>query len=178
VQKFWLESEEGDDLGTDLSLDRPLAPVVKIRFKVQMHKSVAQRPRHREMNAALGGWISCRNDNPAVGQYILAELAIKHQLIAARLGHLWRRGQLIKEEDALACGREKLGRDPFGLMFGDPRQTPEIDRVKLHGPHVEKVVVQIVCDLGDDLRLPNAARAPDMQGYTFANQRVKRFIEL
>ena len=41
MQKVRLEAEEGDDLGTDLSLDRPPSPVVKIRFKVQMHKPIA-----------------------------------------------------------------------------------------------------------------------------------------
>ena len=33
----------------------------------------------------------------------------------------------------------------------DPGQSPEIDRVKLYGPHVKKVVVQIAGDLGDNL---------------------------
>jgi hypothetical protein len=31
--------------------------------------------------------------------------------------------------------------------------------------------------LGDNLRFPNAACAPDVQGHTFADQRVKRLIE-
>ena len=91
--------------------------------------------------------------------------------------HLRRRCQLIEKENAFACGGEKLGRHPFGLVFGDPRQTPKIDRVKLHSPHVEKVVVEIVGDLRDDLRLPNATRAPDVQGHTFGDQRMKRLIE-
>ena len=47
----------------------------------------------------------------------------------------------------------------------------------MHCPDVQKVVVEIVGDLGDDLRLPHAARAPDVQGHTFADQRVKRLIE-
>jgi hypothetical protein len=64
------------------------------------------------------------------------------------------------------------------LVFGDPRQTPKIDWVKLHGTHVEKVAVEIVGDLGDDLRFANAARTPNMQRHTFADQRVKRLIEL
>ena len=116
------------------------------------------------MNATLGGRIAGGDDNPAVGQHILAELSVQHQLIAACLGHLRRRGQFIKKENAFAGGGEKLRWDPFGLVFGDPRQTPEIDRVKLHGPHVEKVVVEIVGDLGDDLRLPDAARAQMCRG--------------
>ena len=94
------------------------------------------------------------------------------------MGHLRCRCQLIQKQNAFACGGKELGRHPFGLVFRDPRQTPEIDRVKLHGPHIEKVVVEIVGDLGDDLRLSDSASAPDVQGYTFANERMKRLIEL
>ena len=151
VQKFRLEAQEGDDLGTDLSLDRPPAPVVEIRFKVQMHETVAQRSRHREVNAAFRGRIAGGDDDPAIGQHILAELSVEHQLIATRLGHLRRRGQLIEEEDALAGRREKLRGHPFCLVCRDARQAAQIDRIELHGPHVEKVVVEIVGDLGDDL---------------------------
>ena len=178
MQKLRLEAEEGDDLRTDLSLDRPPAPVVEIRFKVQMHEPVAQRSRHGEMDATLRCWIAGGDDNPAIGQHILAELPVQHQLIAACLGHLRRRCQLIEKENAFAGGGEKLGRDPFGLVFGDPRQTPKIDRVELHGPHVEKVVVEIVGDLGNDLRFADAACTPDMQRHTFADQRMKRLVEL
>jgi hypothetical protein len=89
-----------------------------------------------------------------------------------------RRCQLIEKENAFACGGEKLERHPSGLVFGDPWQTAQIDRVKLHGPHVEKIVVKVVGDLRADLRLRSAARAPDMQGHTFADKSVKRFVEL
>jgi hypothetical protein len=178
MQKVRLEAEEGNDLGTDLSLDCPPAPVVEIRFKVQMNESVAQWPRHGEVNATLGGRIPGCDDNPAIGQHILAELPVQYQLIAARLGHLRRRGQLIEKEDAFACGGKELGRHPFGLVLGDPRQTPEIDRVELHGPHIEKVVVEVVGDLGNDLGFPDAAGTPDVQGHTFTNQRMERLMEL
>jgi hypothetical protein len=67
-------------------------------------------------------------------------------------------------QDAFACGGKELGRDPFGLVLGDPRQTAEIDRVKLHGAHVKKVVIEIASDLCNDLRLSDSACAPDVQG--------------
>ena len=74
--------------------------------------------------------------------------------------------------------REEFRRHPLGLIGRDAGQAAQIDRIELHGSHVEKFVVEIVGDLGDDLRLADAAGAPDMQGHTFANQRMKRFIEL
>jgi hypothetical protein len=47
----------------------------------------------------------------------------------------------------------------------------------LYRSNIEKLPVQIVCHLGDDLSFADAARAPDVQGHTLANQRVKRFKE-
>src|SRR5208283_4989286 len=73
--------------------------------------------------------------------------------------------------------RKGSGERRGGAADGDPRQTPKIDRVKLHGSHVEKVVVEIVGDLGDDLRLTNSACTPDVQGHTFTDERMKRLIE-
>ena len=113
----------------------------QIRFKVQMDEPVAQRARHREMDSTLRCRIAGCDDYPAVGQHILAELPVQHQLIAARLGHLRRGGQFIKKEDAFACGGEKLGRHPFRLIRCNSREAAQINRVKLHGPYVEKVIV-------------------------------------
>jgi hypothetical protein len=48
----------------------------------------------------------------------------------------------------------------------------------LHGANVQEIKVEIVRDLRDDLRLADAARTPDMQRHTFADQRMKRFVKL
>ena len=116
-----------------------------------MHETVAQRARHREVNSAFRGRIAGGDDNPVIGQRIFAELPVEHQLVATRLGHLRRRGQFIEEEDALAGRREKLRRHPFRQIRRDSRKAAQVDRIELHGSHVEKVVVEIVGDLGDDL---------------------------
>src|ERR1700751_1438091 len=97
-----LEAEEGKDLRPDAGLDCPPAPVLEVRFELEMHESVAQWPRHREVNAAFGGGIAGRDQNPAVRQPIFSKRSIQNQLIAACLCHLRRRSQLVKEENALA----------------------------------------------------------------------------
>jgi hypothetical protein len=48
----------------------------------------------------------------------------------------------------------------------------------LHSANVQEIKVEIVRNLGDDLRLADAARALDMQRHTFADQRMKRFVKL
>jgi hypothetical protein len=130
------------------------------------------------VNATLRGRIAGGDDDPLIGQRIFPELSVEHQLVAARLGHLRRGGQLIEKEDALARRREELRRDPFRLIRRNSWQAAQVDRIELHGPYIEKVVVEIVGDLRDDLRFSDATGAPNVQGYAFANERVKRLIEL
>jgi hypothetical protein len=48
----------------------------------------------------------------------------------------------------------------------------------LDGTNVQELKVEIVRDLGNDLRFADAARAPDMQRHTFADQRMKRLVQL
>jgi len=67
------------------------------------------------------------------------------------LGHLRRGGQLVEKENAFAAGGKELGRDPFGLIFFDPGQSPQIDRIELHGTNVKELIVEIVRNLSDDL---------------------------
>ena len=129
------------------------------------------------MDAALRGRIAGGDDNPPFGQQVLAEFPVEHQLITPGLGHLRRGGQLVEKEDALAIIRQELGWSPLCLVCCNARQAAEIDRIELHCPHVEKIVVKVVGDLGDDLRFTNAACSPDVQGHTFADQRMKRLIE-
>ena len=81
-----------------------------------MHETVAQRTRHGEVNATLGGRIAGGDDNPAIGQRIFAELPVEHQLVATRLGHLRCGRQFIEKEDAFPGRREKLRRHPFCLI--------------------------------------------------------------
>jgi hypothetical protein len=45
----------------------------------------------------------------------------------------------------------------------------------LDGSNIEKLPVEIIRYLSDDLRFADAAGAPDVQRHTLANQRVKRF---
>ena len=178
MQQVWLEAQKGDDLRSHARAHSPPTPVIEVGFEFQMDKSVAQRSRHREVYAPLGSRIAGGDDHPAVRQHILSQLAVENQLVAAGLRHLRSRCQLIEKENALALGRQELGWNPFGLVCGDTRQSPKIDRIELDGTNVKKLKVKIGSDLRHDLRFTDAARAPDMQRHTFADQRMKRFVKL
>lgn len=129
------------------------------------------------MDASLGCGIAGCNHYPSIGELVLAELAIEDQLVASRLRHLRCGGQLIEKEDAFPCGGKKLGRDPFSLVRRNARQTAKIDGIELYGPHIQEVVVEIGRHLAHDLRFADTAWSPDMQGHTFADQRMKRLIK-
>src|ERR1700730_17572119 len=77
VQQIRLEPQEGDDLRTDAGLDRPLAPIVQVGLKLEMHEPVTQRTRHRKVDATLRSRIAGGDDDPSFRQHVFAELAIK-----------------------------------------------------------------------------------------------------
>src|SRR6185437_16239417 len=60
MEKRRLEAQEGDDLGTNSSLYSPFAPVHEVGLEVEMHETVPQRPRHREVDTAFRGRIAGR----------------------------------------------------------------------------------------------------------------------
>jgi hypothetical protein len=178
VQQVRLEAQKGDDLRPHARAHGPLAPVVQVGFEFEMDKTIAQRPRHREMHATLRGRIAGGDDHPPVGQHVLAQFAVEHQLVAAGLRHLRRRGQLIEKENAFpSVGRNLGGTHSVwsALIRGSPRRSTGSSCTARTS---RKLEVEIVRDLGDDLRLADAARAPDMQRHTFADQRMKRLVKL
>ena len=48
----------------------------------------------------------------------------------------------------------------------------------MYSANVKEVEVEIVRNLRNDLRLAYATCAPDMQGHTLADQRMKRLVQL
>jgi hypothetical protein len=65
---------------------------------------------------------------------------------------------------ALPGDGKKLGGHPFGLVRFDPRQSSQVDRVELHGANINKVEVEIACNLRDYLRPADAACAQMCRG--------------
>jgi hypothetical protein len=143
-----------------------------------MNETISEWPRHRKMHTPLRRRVACGDYHPAVWKHVFAQFAVEHQLVAPGLRHLRRRGQFIEKENAFPCGGQEFGWHPFGLVCFDSGQPPQIDRIELHGANIKELKGEIVRDLRDDLRFADAARAPDMQRHTFADQRMKRLIQL
>jgi hypothetical protein len=61
------------------------------------------------------------------------------------------------------------------MVLGDSRETAQIHRVQLYRSDIEKLIVETLRYLGNDLRFADTASAPDVQRHTLADQRVERF---
>jgi len=137
----------------------PTCPVVEIRFKVQMHEPVA-----KPVVASRMGLHAPMPDCAAMTTQPSAAhthgLPIKHQLIAACLGHLRRRGQLIKKENTLPVVGRNLA-DPFRLTIDNPG-SPGDRPVKLHGSARRESRSRDRWRSELRMRLAHAARRPQM----------------
>ena len=58
------------------------------------------------------------------------------------------------------------------------RQLTQVGGIELHRPDVKKLAFPVGGHLDNDLRLADAARTPEVQVHTFADQHMKRLVEL
>ena len=107
-----------------------------------------------------------------------AELAVEDELIAPSLGHLRRRSQLVEEQNAFPVERQEFRRYPFRAVHGDSRQATQINRIELYRSDVEEFAIPVGRDLSNNLRLADSAGTPNVQGHTFTDQRMERFVKL
>ena len=171
VQQLVAEAQERDDLCGDAVLRRPLRPIVEVDAEVEMHEPVGERRGHAVDDAAVALAVAGRDDGPAVGQLVFAELAVEDQLIARGLGQLRRRHQLVQEQDALALAGQELGHRPMGAAVAvDVRQAAQVDGIEQDGADVAQLEVALVRDLLDDRRLADAGRTPDHDRLLDADQ--------
>lgn len=68
---------------------------------------------------------------------------------------------------------KEFRRHPFRAVRRYSGQTAEIDAIELHRSNIEEIALPVGGDLGDDLRLADAAGTPDVEGHTFTDQRMK-----
>ena len=150
MKKCRFKPQERDDFGANPRLHRPLAPVHEVGFKVKVDETIPQWPGHREVDAPIRCRIARRNNHPAVRKPVLAQLAIKNQLVAACLSHLRCRRQLVEEQNAFSVDREEFRWHPLRAVSQDSRQAAQIDGVELNSPDVEEAAL--------------SDRAPDKSG--------------
>ena len=108
----------------------PGAPVGRIHADLEMDEARSQRCRHAVGNAAVALPVAAGDQRRALGQLVLADLAVEHQLIERRLHHWHRRRQFLEVDEPAAgiVGGRQEGRGrpagPVGTVAqGMPRKS-------------------------------------------------------
>ena len=115
------------------------------------------------------------DDIPAIGQDIVAQPPVEHQLVAGGLDHLRRRGQLVEEEDALSLTGKEVGHEPPSGVTVDAGKAAQVDGVEQNGAQVDEVDVPRNGQVADNVGFADAGGAPNVHGDVFAKRAVERF---
>ena len=99
----------------------PGEPVLGVDPDLQMHEAGRQRRRHAVDDTAVTLAVAAGDQRGAVGQFVLAHLAVEHELVERGLHHRHGRGQLLQVDEpaaGIADGRQEGRRRPAGAAVG------------------------------------------------------------
>ena len=179
VQQVRAHLDVEQDFGRDAVGRAPGEPVLRIDADLKMDEAGRQRRRHPVDHAAVALAVAARDQRGAVGQLVLAHLAVEHQLVERGLHHRDGRGQLFQVDEpaaGIAGGRQEGRRRPAGAAVGvAPGDAPEIDGVQQQRAHVEILAARASGDLLGEGALGAARSAPQDRGLArFDQQRQGR----
>ena len=165
---------EEDHLGRDAASGGPGAPVGGVDLDLEVNEARRQRRRHAVHDAAVGLAVAAGDERGALGQFVLADLAVEHQLVERGLHHRHCRRQLLQVDEKAAGivrrrqeGRRRPARAVRRVPPGD---AAEVDGVEQECADVDVPAVRLGRDLLGDLRLGGPGRAPDDAGLASFDQ--------
>ena len=163
-QQVGAEAQEGDHARVDVLAVRPVHPVVQVHLDFVVGEAVGQRCRHGVGHAAVALAVAGREDHPAVRHLVFAQAAVENQLVGRGRHGRRRRGDLVEKQDArraVAFGiRQHRGNRPFDQLAVAERNAAQVGRLHLRQADVDQRHAVLLRNLGDDLRLADARRAP------------------
>ena len=164
MQQVRPELHEEKHLRRDSVRRAPGAPVLGVDPDLQMDEARCERGRHAMHDAAVGFAVAAGDQRGALGQFVLADLAVEHQLIERRLHHRHRRRQLLQVDEPAAGivgGRQEGGRRPAGAVGAvAPRDAAQVHGVEQERPDVDILAAGIGGDLLGDGALGAARSSP------------------
>ncbi len=138
------------------------------RLHVEMEHAVGQRGAHVVADGAVEAGIAGGHHHPAVGQPVVADLAVQDQRIGRDLQPLVGRGQLVEEQDAgrLFCRGQELRRKPhrLGLHLVGIDGAADVHRLDGRQPQVDQRHAEVLGHLTHHRGLAHAARTPQHGG--------------
>jgi hypothetical protein len=160
--------------------ERVIEKGIDHRLHIEMEHAVGQRRAHVVAHRAMKTRVARANDLPAVGQPVVADLAVQDQRVGRDLQALVGRRQLVEEEDAggLVRGRQELGREPdrLGLHLVGIDRAAQIDRLDRGQPQIDERHLEVRRDLRHHRRFADAARAPQHRRAA-AQRRVRVLLD-
>ena len=183
VQQLGPHLDEEQDLRGDSVRRAPDQPVLDVRPELEVDEAVGERRRHAVDDAAVVLAVAAGDDRGALGERVLAALALQGELVERGLDHGHAGGQLLQVEEPArraVGGRQERGRrPPRAAVLVAPGDAPEIDGIEEERPDVDVAVAVLVGHLLRDLALAAAGRTPDDHGLPgLRARRLEGFGEL
>ena len=158
--------DEADDRRMHVVRHSPLAPLLVISVKLDVHEAVGQSRGHAQGYGTVSREVAGRHDVPAIRDFVeVADLAVEDELVSSHLARLVTRGDLIEEDDPLGVGVTwpEVGRVPLhdSLVLVDRGKTTDVDRLHLSQADVYEPDAELLSDLADDRALTDTRRRVD-----------------
>ena len=130
-----------------------------------MDQTVAERRRHAVDDGAVGIPVAAGDQRCALGQLVLAALALQEELVERRLHHRHRGRQLFQVDEpqaGIVRRRQEDRRRPARAVGAvAPRDAAQVHGVEQERPDVDIPAVGGRRDLPGDHRLGRPGRSPD-----------------
>ena len=139
-----------------------------------MDEARGERRRHAVDNAAVAFAVAAGDQRGAFGEFVLAALAVEHELIERGLHHRQGRGQFLQVDQPASVrvrGRQESRRRPAGAVGAvAPRDAAQIDGVQQQGADIDILTAGLRRDLLGDLTLGAPWSSPDHHRLTGFDQ--------
>ena len=166
MQQVRLVGDEEQHLSRDAVGRAPGEPVLGVDPDLQVDEARRQRGRHSMHHAAVGLAVAAGDERRPLGQLVLSNLAVEHQLVERRLHHRYGRGQLFEVDEPAAgvVGRWQEGRRrPAGAVGAvAPGDAPEVHGIEQQRPDVDVAAAGGRGHLLGDLALRRPGWAPHL----------------
>ena len=161
----------------DVRVQRPCLPVFEVRTHVDVDEAVGDRGRHAVGDTLVGFAVTGRDDHAVLGNVVLAQLAVQHQLVRAGLHGRRRSVEFVEQDEDLGVRitRQAFRRGPAHHGLGDHLagfgihdfdggwvgDAAQVSGVHLGEANVHETVAHFLGQRGDHGRLCDTRGAPD-----------------
>ena len=170
MQQALSVAQKRDDLGHDAGAIGPQAPIVQIDIHFAVGETIVERGDQALGPGQVPLAVTGREHGPAVGQDMLADAPIVHELQTRLLhGFIGARDLVDEDDPGTVAGQEPRPAPSYRAVLVEARQAGEIDRVFVNEAQVDELQPHLADHLPDDLGLAHAGRSREQVGNAAGN---------